>query len=891
MGFFDRFRSASKTTASSHPVGAEASDENSMRMIDEGNALESAGKIDEAMQCYETASRLTPNLARAHLNRGNIYLMKGDTDGAVDAYRTAILKDPDYSSAHFNLGNAYLQSGDPKQAQTAYEKAIALKPDFTDAYVALGCAQEDLGDLDKAVESYERALELNPDYAEVHCNLGNTLKALGRTDAAVASFRQAISINPDYFEALAALTNALQAEGKFDELVADIRLVLEKRPDSAVVHNNLGIALNAAGQLKDALASHRKALDIDPGFAAAHHQLGCCLQSLGQHDEAMESYRRALEIDPDLIDSLSNLGNELMELGRPDEAAAIFQHALTVAPDLAAAHFNLATAFNHLGQLDAAIACFRETLRIKPDFAGAYNNLGVAQNSLGQFDAALASFRRALELDPKSALAHSNMGLTLNECRRIEEAIVCFRKALEINPEFGEAEVNLGMAYSGLGQLDKALPHVRRGMEIMPDNTNAHTALLFLHNYLNDQSATDLLAEAKRYGELAARKAPKAHTAWNNIPDPDRCLRVGLVSGDLRRHPVGFFLEGVLEALASNASQRLKIFAYSSFFHNDEVTQRLKACCNDWQSIAGISDKVVSEKIREDGIDILIDLSGHTMYNRLPLFAWKPAPVQVTWLGYFATTGVTAIDYLLADPWTLPESEERNFTEKILRLPETRLCFTAPDENVTVSSLPALTKGHITFGCFNTLTKMNDDVVALWSQVLHAVPDSVLFLMSPQINEPLVKQRTIARFMAHGVDEKRLVLRGVVPRAEYLAAYNEVDIALDPFPYCGGTTSVEALWMGVPVLTLAGEHFLSRQGVGLLMNAGLPEWVAIDHQDYVARAVSHAGDLQTLASLREGMRNQVLASPIFDAPRFANHFEAALRSMWRDWCKQQVARH
>ncbi len=423
----------------------------------------------------------------------------------------------------------------------------------------------------------------------------------------------------------------------------------------------------------------------------------------------------------------------------------------------------------------------------------------------------------------------------------------------------------------------------------MPDNTNAHTALLFLHNYLNDQSATELLAEAQRYGELVQRICPHTNTAWSNDPNPERCLRIGFVSGDLRRHPVGFFLEGVLAALASIASGRLKLFAYSNFCRNDEITQRLKACCQGWHSVAGISDKVVSEKIREDGIDILIDLSGHTMYNRLPLFAWKPSPVQVTWLGYFATTGVAQIDYLVADPWTLPESEEKNFTERIVRLPETRLCFTVPDEAVAVSPLPALTNGHVTFGCFNTLTKMNDSVVALWSQVLQAVPDSVLLLMSHQINEPLVKERTIARFQAHGIDAKRLILRGVVPRAEYLKTYNEVDIALDPFPYCGGTTSVEALWMGVPVLTLAGEHFLSRQGVGLLMNAGLPEWVAVDHGDYVARAVSHAGDLQTLASLREGMRNQVLASPIFDAPRFANHFAAALRSIWRDWCKRQAA--
>ena len=252
----------------------------------------------------------------------------------------------------------------------------------------------------------------------------------------------------------------------------------------------------------------------------------------------------------------------------------------------------------------------------------------------------------------------------------------------------------------------------------------------------------------------------------------------------------------------------MKIFAYSNSFHNDAVTQRLKACCDDWHSIAGISDEIVSEKIREDGIDILIDLSGHTMYNRLPLFAWKPAPVQVTWLGYFATTGVTAIDYLLADPWTLPESEESKFHRKDYTLAGNEALLYAPGRASSQSaSLPALSNGHITFGCFNTLTKMNDEVVELWSQVLHAVPNSKLFLMANQLREPSVQQETTKRFLDHGIDEERLILKGGVPRGDYLATYHQVDIALDPFPYCGGTTSVEALWMGVPVLTLGRRAF------------------------------------------------------------------------------------
>jgi len=268
------------------------------------------------------------------------------------------------------------------------------------------------------------------------------------------------------------------------------------------------------------------------------------------------------------------------------------------------------------------------------------------------------------------------------------------------------------------------------------------------------------------------------------------------------------------------------------------------------------------------------------------MFAWKPAPVQVSWLGYFATTGVPGMDYLIADPWSLPESEEAYFTEKIWRLPETRLCFTAPDVNVDVSALPALSKGYITFGCFNNLTKINGDVIALWARVLVAVPSSRLFLKTKQLMDASVKQDIIERFASRGIGVDRLILEGFDPRAAYLAAYNQVDIALDPFPFPGGATTAESLWMGVPVLTLSGERFLSRQGIGLLMNAGLPEWIAKDVDDYVARAVGHAGDLQYLAKLREGLRQRVLASPLFDAPRFAQYFEEALRGMWAKWCRQ-----
>ncbi|MFI4940546.1 MAG: tetratricopeptide repeat protein, partial [Burkholderiales bacterium] len=626
-----------------------------------------------------------------------------------------------------------------------------------------------------------------------------------------------------------------------------------------------------------------RALALNSRLAEAHINRGAVLKELTRFDEALACFDRAIALNPNLAEAHSNHGFALNKLGRFDDALVSFNRAIALNPNLAEAHNGRGGTLNELGRFDEAIAGFTRAIALQPSLADAYNNRGGVLNELGRFDEASASIRSALALKPDLADAHSNLGSTLKALGRLDEAVACCRRALEINPDLVEAHCNLGNSLQDFGQLDQALACYSRALEIKPDLVEAHSNLLFTRNYLADQPAAILQAEARRFGDLAARKATP-FTVWRNVPEPNRCLRVGLVSGDFCTHPVGYFIENVLAALASHACGRLELIAYSTHFHADALTERIKACCHAWHSAVGLSDAQLAQQIRDDGIDILIDLSGHTEHNRLTMFAWKPAPVQATWLGYFATTGVAAVDYLIADPWTLPETEEVNFTETIWRLPETRLCFTPPDANADVSPLPALANGTITFGCFNNLTKMNDAVVALWARVLDAVPQSRLFLKSKQLGDASVRQNVLDRFAAHGIGADRLMLEGSSPRLDYFSAYHRVDIALDPFPFPGGTVTVEALWMGVPVLTLAGERFVARQGVGLLMNADLPEWIAADADDYVARAVSHAGDLQRLAALRTGLRQQVLASPIFDAPRFARHFEVALRGMWAQWC-------
>ena len=453
-----------------------------------------------------------------------------------------------------------------------------------------------------------------------------------------------------------------------------------------------------------------------------------------------------------------------------------------------------------------------------------------------------------------------------------------YRQALEIKPNLIEAHNNMGLALQELGQLDSAIASYHRALELRPDFVDAHNNLLLALNYNASHAPAYFLEQARRFGQVVAENAGERFSSWQCEAHPER-LRVGLVSGDLRKHSVGHFLEGLLAHLDPS---RIELIAYPTHHEQDELTGRIRPYFSAWKPLFDKSDEAAARLIHADGVHVLVDLSGHTAYNRLPVFAWKPAPVQVTWLGLPATTGVTEMDYVLGDPWSIPAECEGQFSEAVWRLPESYVCLTVPSQSVEVGPLPALATGAVTFGSFNNLTKMNDTVVAVWSRILEAVPGSRLLLKAKQLSDAAVCAQTRQRFAACGIAPERLQLQGILAsRNEHLATYHQVDIALDTFPYPGVTTSVEALWMGVPVLSMQGDRFLSCTASSIAHNAGLPEWIAADQDDYVAKAVRFSADLQRLAALRAGLREQVLASPLFDAPRFAKNFEDALWGMWQ----------
>ena len=567
-------------------------------------------------------------------------------------------------------------------------------------------------------------------------------------------------------------------------------------------------------------------------------------------------------------------------LHRPAEAETAYRRAIHLQPDHADAHNNLGHLLQERYRYAEAEAAYRQALRCRPNDVDAHNNLGSLLQELQRYAEAEAAYRQALHLDPGKANAHNNLSVLLQKLKRYEEAESAVQQALRLHPDDADTHINRGILMEQMGRLDEAEASHRRALLLDPDAFRAYDSLLFMQNYREDTDRGAALADARRYGQRVAEKARPFHHRPNPA-DSRRRLRIGLVSGDLRNHPVGYFLQGVIPAL--NAEE-VELFAYATSDLEDALTRTFQAILPHWRTVVGLSDIELAQLIRRDAIDILVDLAGHTAYNRLGLFAWKPAPVQLTWLGYFATTGVEAMDYILGDPINLPADEATHFVETPWPLPDCSLCFTPPVVAPAVAALPACTNGFITFGCFNRAAKINAAVIGCWADILRAVPDSRLFLKNQGLADARLRHKTAEQFQRANIAPERLLLEGSQAFEDYLECYHRVDLALDPFPYPGGMTSVEGLWMGVPFLTRKGHCFIAHQGETILVNAGLSDWIARDVDDYVAKAVAFARDPSRLATLRAGLRQQVSQSPLCDVARFASNLTQAWQGMWHRWC-------
>ncbi|MDD5299063.1 MAG: tetratricopeptide repeat protein [Gallionella sp.] len=763
---------------------------------------------------------------------------------AEERTRSLVETYPNWAWGWKLLGAAMQNQG--KNGMEAMRRAVELNPNDAEVHNNLGVLLQAQGRLEAALASLRRALELKPDYANAHNSLGSILDDLGQFEAAQASYRRALELNPDFADAHNNMGVALKDQGQFAAAAASLRRAIELKPDYAEAHNNLGIVLNAQGQFDAAQASCRRALELNPNYAEAHYSLGCVLNEQGQFDAARASYCRALELNPDYADAHYSLGVVLNAQGQLDAARASYRRALELNPGHAEAHYNLGLALRNQGQLAAAAESLRRAIEVKPDYADAHNNLSIILNDLGQLDDAQASCRRALELDPHNAVTHNSLGVILRR----------------------------------LGQLDAAQASFRMALEIDPGLANAHSNLLFCLSHSQEIDAQTLFAEHCRFGKQF--EAPmRAH--WlphNNSRNPDRRLRIGYVSPDFRNHAVAYFVEPIL---ANHDKLQVEIFCYAEVEHEDDYTARIRQLADHWHSTVGLSDDAVAQMIRGHQIDILVDLAGHTASNRLPVFARKPAPVQVTYLGYPGTTGLSAMNYRITDHHADPEGvADAYYTERLLRLPDSLCCYRPTTDMPETSPLPALSRGYLTFGSFNSFSKIDQPTVALWAELLRALPASRLMMLT--VPEGEIRLRLTQRFAALGIDAQRLEFHGKLPAAKFHRKFLEVDIALDTVSVSGGTTTCESLWMGVPVIAFVGKRFITRVSYSFLNTAGFADFAAASPEDYIIIASHLADNLPLLADIRAGLRDHLRASPLVDEAGFTSNLENLYRDIWGQWC-------
>ncbi len=677
----------------------------------------------------------------------------------------------------------------------------------------------------------------------------------------------------------------------------------------------LALHHHQAGQLSQAETLYQQVLSRQPQHTGALLYLGVLARQVGRHGIALDLIGRVLAVEPNNADALANLGNSLAHQKRLDEAIAVYQRSIALKPLAPATFFNLGNVLAELKQYDAAIEAYRRCVALSPQFAEAYSALAEASRLQGKAAEAVPFFLQAVALKPGLALTHFNLGNAFNDLKKTGDAIRAFDQALRLSPDFVEAHTNLGNAYRDAGNPDDAMASYRRAIELrpehvdawanlavvlketgnldaaiaayrkvielVPDRPAAFSNLLYTVHYHPDFDTGALAFEHARWYAKHAAPLATLFRVHSNNRDPNRRLKVGYVSPDFRKHPVGRF---ILPLLANHDPTAVEVFAYSNSTTVDAMTEELKSHVGTWRDIRNLSDDQAAELILSDGIDVLVDLAMHSSGNRLLTFAKRPAPVQITYLAYCSSTGLKAIDYRLSDTYIDPPgTDESVYAEKTIRLPETYWVY-QPIPAPEVGPCPVSGVGHITFGCLNNFTKIHELVLAAWSQIMLGVPGSRLLLHAFEGDH---RRRVLRHLQKAGIDETRVHFLGQVPTRHYFEAYGTIDVALDPFPYNGGTTTCDALWMGVPVVSLIGRTGVGRAGSSILHNVGLQDLVASSVHEYINIAVNLSRDQARLIELRRGLRQMMGQSALMNAGRFALNVEAAYRAAWTTWCQGQ----
>lgn len=641
---------------------------------------------------------------------------------------------------------------------------------------------------------------------------------------------------------------------------------------------NLALQHHRAGRFQEAEALYRQILQAQPGHADALHLLGMIAYQSGRHEVAVEYVKQAIVLNPAAAEFHNNLGTVYFELDQIEAASRHLNTALQFKPDYAEAHYNLGNLLGKEEKFEEAVARYRKAIELKPAYAEAYNNLGGVLWSQGKLDEAVACCRQVLALKPGFAMAHNTLAAMLKDQGKLVEAVACCRQALALKPDYAEAHQNLSHLLAHLSDYRQVVMESDTALTLKPDIAANAAAIweqrLYVFSYHPDLSAEEIYGEFVRWGDRYP--APVVNFSAHDRT-PGRRLRVGYVSPDFRRHTSrGYFWP----LFANHDHAAVELYAYSNVILEDGFTRQFKGQFDHWRNIRGGADGDVARMIRQDGIDILVDCCSHMKGERLGIFTLKPAPIQVTWLGAAWTTGLKMVDYVLFDPYVAPKGTLAR--ETIVHLPRAFIVYRPSEETAEIAEPPCLKNGYFTFGYSGRAERLNHRTFRVWGEILRQIPSARLILDFAPFADPPTQEHYRQFMTQQGVDISRVVMR---KSANIFEGLNDIDILLDSFPHNGGTMLIDALWMGVPALTLASRPPVGRIGASMMINLGLPEWVAESEDEYISKACAFSANPQALAGLRLGMRERMRNSPLMDGAGFARAVEAAYREMWKRWCQ------
>jgi predicted O-linked N-acetylglucosamine transferase (SPINDLY family) len=865
-----------------------------------------SGNFDRADSTLKRVLQVdSKNLPALHI-LGLIKASQSNYREAAEYLARAARIHPDDASIQYNLAKALTDSGNDKDALTHHKKAVALAPNNPEAWLSYGKTASNLGRYQDALAWYSNALSLKPDYVEASLNKGATLKELGRYEEAIAFAEQALSISPNLAEAWSNKAIALKALKRYDEAIAHYDKALSLKPDYHEAWSNKGNALQELKRYDEAIAHYDKALSLKSDYAEAWSNKGVTLYELKRYDEAIAHYDKALSLKPDYAEAWSNKGNVLKELRRHDEAIAHYDKALSLKPDYHEAWSNKGNVLKEFGRYDEAIAHYDRALSLKPDYAEAWSNKGNVLKELRRHDEAIAHYDKALSLKSDYAEAWSNKGITLSELKQYEEAIAHCDKALSLKPDYAEAWSNKGITLSELKQYEEAIAHYDKALSLKLDidwvsGDLLHTKMKIcswsgLAESLGDISQKVVANERviNPFPLLALNDDPLLHKKSSEIYIQSRYpfnpvlgsilkrpqsqkIRVAYFSADFHNHATGYLMAELFE-LHDKSQFELVGFSFGPMT-NDEMRKRLEKSFDQFIELGKKSDVEVAQLSRDLNIDIAVDLKGITQDARTGIFAHRAAPIQVNYLGYPGTLGADYIDYVIADKTLIPPQSEHSYSEKVVYLPDS---YQVNDRQRTISEKQftrqelGLPEHGFVFCCFNNNYKILPATFEGWMRILKAVEGSVLWLFQDNF---LAAENLKKEAEKQGITADRLVFAERLPLPEHLARHRQGDLFLDTLPYNAHTTTSDALWSGLPVLTLMGRSFASRVAASLLNAIGLPELITSTQEEYETLAIDLAKNPSKLTDIKNRLANNRLTTPLFDTPLFTKNLEAAYIEM------------